>query len=202
MKPPKSPRAGSKDDSRASTPYSRPLIRVDDDFEDEYPDASALATECYTNILRTADLLLDLHNRQTLDEYQLSASARQVLFVIEGAAQPLEPTVIAERLLITTGSMTSLLNNLERRGLIRRQAHPKDRRKLLIDITPAARPIIEDLLPSLHARERDVMAAALSQAEQRALLRSIAKIQHAALAAQAAPAAHGARRRRAGTAPD
>ena len=201
MKPPKPPSAGSKD-NRASTPSRGPLIRVDDDFDDEYPDASALATECYINILRTANLLLDLHNRQTLDEYQLSASARQILFVIEGAAQPLEPTVIAERLLITTGSMTSLLDNLERRGLIRRQAHPKDRRKLLIDITPAARPIIEDLLPSLHARERDVMAAALSQTEQLALLRSIAKIQHAALAAQGVPAAHEARRRRAGTAPD
>lgn len=181
---------------------SRPLVRVDDDFEDEYPGASALATECYTNILRTANLLLNLHNRQTLDEYQLSASARQILFVIEGAGQPLEPTVIAERLLISTGSMTSLLDNLEKRALICRRRHPKDRRKLLVDITPTARPIVEDLLPSLHARERDVMAAALSQAEQRALLQSIAKVQQAALAAQSVPAAHGARRRRAATAPD
>ncbi len=31
-----------------------PLIRVGDDFEDEYPGASALATECYANLYRAA----------------------------------------------------------------------------------------------------------------------------------------------------
>ena len=28
---------------------TEPLIRVGDDFEDEYPGASALATECFAN---------------------------------------------------------------------------------------------------------------------------------------------------------
>ena len=83
---------------------------------------------------RAADLLMALHNRHTLDEYQLSPSARQILAVVEGAGEPLEPSIIAERLLITTGSVTSLLDNLEKRGLIRRLPHPDDRRKLLVEI--------------------------------------------------------------------
>ena len=173
-----------------------PLIRVGDDFEDEYPDASALATECYANMYRTADLLMDLHNRQSLDEYQLSPSARQVLAIVEGAGQALEPSVIADRLLITTASMTSLLDNLEKRGLINRRPHPEDRRKLLINITPAAQTIIDELLPSMHARERDVMDAALSSSEQRSLLKFIAKLQRAALQARSAPIPHGATRHR------
>jgi len=139
---------------------------------------------------------MELHNRQTFDEYQLSPSARQILAVVEGAGRPLEPSVIAERLLVTTGSMTSLLDNLEKRGLIRRQPHPEDRRKLLIDITPAAQTIVDALLPSLHARERDVMAAALSPSEQRSLLRFITKLQQAALEARSTSAVHGATRRR------
>ena len=167
------------------------------DFEDEYPGASALATECYANLFRAADLLMELHNRQTLDDYQLSPSARQILATIEGAGQPLEPSVIAERLLVTSGSMTSLLDNLEKRDLIRRQPHPGDRRKLLIDITPAAQAIVDELLPSLHARERDVMGAALTTNEQRSLLRSLAKLQEAAVQARSAPVPRGATRRRA-----
>lgn len=174
-----------------------PLVRVGDGFGDEYPGADALATECYANLLRAADLLMGLHNRQTLDEYQLSQGARQTLAVIEGAGQPLEPSVIAERLLVTTASMTSLLDNLERRDLIRRQPHPKDRRKILVNVTPAGRAIVDKLLPSLHARERDLMTAALSQSEQRSLLRYLAKIQQAALDAQSTPAPHAAPRRRA-----
>jgi DNA-binding MarR family transcriptional regulator len=140
-----------------------------------------------------------LHDRQTLDDYQLSPSARQILAVVEGAGEPLEPSVIAERLLITTGSVTSLLDNLEKRGLIRRMPHPKDRRKLLVDITPEAQSIVDELLPLLHAREREVIGAALSTNEQRTLLRLIAKLQHAAQQAQSTPAPHAARQRSKGT---
>jgi DNA-binding MarR family transcriptional regulator len=147
-------------------------------------------------LYRAADLLMGLHNRQTLDEYQLSPSGRQVLAIVEGAGEPLEPSVIADRLLITTGSVTSLLDNLEKRGLIRRLPHPQDRRKLLIDITPSAQAIVDELLPSLHAREREVMSAALTTDEQHELLTLIAKLQHAAMQAQSKPTSHSPTRRR------
>lgn len=139
---------------------------------------------------------MGLHNRHTLDQYQLSPSGRGVLAVIEGAGQPLEPSVIAERLVVTTGSMTSLLDNLEKRGLVRRLPHPEDRRKLLIDITPEAQTIVDELLPALHARERDVVSAALSTSEQRQLLRLLAKLQQAAVAARSTPPPKEATRRR------
>ena len=184
---PADPRAGRW----ALTPSKRhdiePLIRVGPDFEDEYPGADKLATECVANLWRTAELLMALHNRYTSDRHQLSPSARGVLAVVEGAGQPLEPTVIAERLVVTTGSMTSLLDNLEKRGLIRRLPHPDDRRKLLIDITPAAQAIVDELLPALHARERDVFHVALTPSEQQSLLRSLAKLQRAAVEASEAP---------------
>ena len=164
-----------------------PLIRVGDDFEVEYPGADALATECYANFWRTADMLMELHNRQTREEYGLSPSARQVLAVVEGAGQPLEPSVIAERLLTTTGTMTSLLDTLAKHGLIQRLPHPDDRRKLLVQITPQAQAVIDALLPSLHARERDVIRDALTASEQRQLLRLIAKLQQAAIRASSVP---------------
>jgi len=99
--------------------------------------------------------------------------------------------------LITRGSMTSILDTLEKRGLITRVAHPNDRRRLLVDVTPDARAILDELLPTLHAREREVIGAALSVKEQRELLELIAKLQHAVLAAQSTPAPRAAARRRA-----
>ena len=177
------------------------LIRVGDDFEEEYPGASALATECFANLVRTGTLLLELHNRQSQDDHQLSGSARQVLAIVEGAGRPLEPSTIGERVFVTTGTMTSVLDTLEKRGLIQRLPHPGDRRKLLIDITPDARAILDELLPSLHARERDVMARALSTVEQRALLRLIAKVQHAAIDVGTTPPRRDGVRRRAGCSP-
>jgi DNA-binding MarR family transcriptional regulator len=181
---------------RPPAPVPEPLRRVGDDFEDEYPGASALATECFANLYQTGNLLMDLHNEHTREKYQLSPSARQVLAVVEGAGEPLEPSVIAERVLITRGSMTSILDTLEKRGLIKRVPHPDDRRRLLVQITPDAQTILDELLPSLHAREREVISAALSTKEQRELLHLIAKLQHAALEAQSTPAPHAAARKR------
>jgi len=175
---------------------AEPLIRVGGDFEDEYPGASALATECYANLVRAGDLLIGLHNRHSHDAYQLSASGRQVLAIIEGAAQPLEPSVIAERLIVTTGTMTAVLDTLERRGLVRRVPHNNDRRKLLVDITPAARAIVDELLPSFHARERDVISGSLSIKDQRELLRLVARVQRAAVLASSTPPRRGARQAR------
>jgi len=175
-------------------PEPQPLVRVGPDFEVEFPDASALATECYANVCRTGDLLIELHNRQTRDDYQLSRSAREVLAVVEGAGEPLEPTVIAQRLLITTASMTPLLDTLEKRGLVQRFPHPDDRRKRLVDITPAARQIVDEFLPSFHARERAIVTNALTVAEQRSLLNLLAKVQRAADDASASEPYRGARR--------
>lgn len=158
------------------------MIVVDDDFEREYPGSRRLATECYANVVRSGDLLIGLHNREAAEEFRLSATAKMALAVIEGAGEPLEPSVIAERLIITSGSMTSMLDTLEKRGLVRRMPHPADRRKLLVDVTDEAVSILDRLLPSLHRREREVIDRALSAEEQTVLLNLLSKVQQAAVA--------------------
>lgn len=155
-------------------------MRVDADFEEEFPGADGLATECYANLVRTGDQLINLHDRQVLAEHGLSGTAKQSLAILEGADGPLEPSVIAERLLITSGSMTSMLDTLERRGLVRRVSHPNDRRKLLVNITADGAAIVDAMLPSLHARERTIINDALTKTEQRALRTMLAKVQASA----------------------
>lgn len=122
-------------------------------------------------------MLIGLHNEQARADYGLSASGKQALAIIEGAREALEPSVIAERLLITTGSTTSMLDTLERAGLVRRMPHPADRRKLLVDVTDDAIAIIDELLPSLHQRERTIIEDALTPSEQQTLLALLAKVQ-------------------------
>jgi len=130
--------------------------------------------------VRNGDQLIGLHNRQAWEDYGLSSTAKQALAVIEGAGEALEPSVIAERLIITTGSMTSMLDTLERRGLVRRSPHPGDRRKLLVQITAEGVAIVDDILPSLHARERAIINDALTKTEQRQLRGLLAKVQASA----------------------
>jgi DNA-binding MarR family transcriptional regulator len=46
------------------------------------------------------------------------------------------PSRLAERLGLTTGSVTTLLDRLEKAGYLSRAAHPTDRRKTVVRVTP------------------------------------------------------------------
>ncbi len=112
---------------------------------------------------------------QALRHHRLSAAGRQALAILEGAGEPLSPTTIAERLIVTTATVTSLLDTLEKRGLLVRQADTTDRRKLLISITDEGRTIVDAFLPEIIALQTAVMAE-LSEPQRRQLLRSLAVV--------------------------
>lgn len=54
--------------------------------------------------------------------------------------------------------MTSLFDTLERRGLIERDPHPVDRRKVLIRLTDEGRAIVDQMLPIVHAASTEAFA--------------------------------------------
>ena len=126
-------------------------IRVPAHFEREFPGASRSGAEVAANLIRAADALLTEIDRRRRDIADLSPSAFQVLAILEGADEPLAAHTIAESLLVSSASMTSLLDTLERRGLIERIRHPGDRRKILIHLTDEARAIVDRMLPVVHA---------------------------------------------------
>ena len=154
----------------------KPALLVDPDFAEEYPGADPLSTECFMNIARASDQMLAELNRRLKADYDLSVSAATVLAIIDGAGEPITPGVIAERAIIAAASTTSVLDTLEKRGLVERRPHPTDRRKLLIELTATGRTTIDHILPGIHCLEEEVMRA-LSPDERRALLGLIAKVQ-------------------------
>src|ERR1700691_2341173 len=102
---------------------SQDPIRVQDDFENEFPGASRSAAEVAANLVRTSNAFVAAIERGPRERAGLSASAFQTLTILEGAGEPLTPHVIADRLLVSSASMTSLIDTLERRGLVERRPH-------------------------------------------------------------------------------
>ena len=109
----------------------------------------------------------------------LSNAAAQTLAIIEGAGGPLAPSVIASRLMITTGSMTSLLDTLERRGLVERQPHPSDRRQLLVHLTDEGQDLVDTFLPEVVVTQT-ALVAGLSEADRAAAVRLAERLSEAA----------------------
>jgi len=127
------------------------------------------------NLARTASLFMTELDRRRHTVVDLSASASQILTTLEGAGEPLPPYVIAKRLLVTTATMTTLLDTLERRGFVRRTPHPGDQRKLLIDITDAGREVVDALLPRIHAGNQEIFVV-LAEEEREVFIRVLARL--------------------------
>ncbi len=131
-------------------------------------------------LVQTCDASIAMVNR-ALRRHGLSAAGRQALAVLEGAGQPLSPTTISERLIVSTASVTSLLDTLERRGLVIRLPDPDDRRRLLVSLTDDGQRVVDAFLPEVVALQTAVMER-ISEPDRQRLLRSLAAIR-AAIAA-------------------
>ena len=71
----------------------------------------------------------------------------------------LTPRELADRLGLTTGSATTMLDRLEKVGYVTRSAHPSDRRKLLVHATAVARERAFELIGPLVAEgERTLLS--------------------------------------------
>jgi DNA-binding MarR family transcriptional regulator len=141
----------------------------------------ASANECIVGIVRAGEAFVALANR-ALSGYQLSPAARQALAVLDGAGEPLSPTEIARRLIVTTASVTSLLDTLERRGLVERRADPADRRRLLVAITPPAQALVRQYVPEVVALQDAVMDG-ISEEDRQQLIAVLTRIREAIAAA-------------------
>jgi DNA-binding MarR family transcriptional regulator len=176
-------------------------VRVPAGFEQEFPGASRSASEVAVNLALAQAALIAQIERPAREAHGLSASAFQALAILDGAGEPIPGHVIAGRLLVSSASMTSLLDTLERRGLAERRPHPTDRRMILVHLTADGQRIIDQQLPVLHA----VIAQAIStlpEDDREHLLTSLTTIRARVgqIASQPLPPAKARQGRRAGNA--
>lgn len=150
-------------------------VRVSPGHERRYKGSDKLATEVVINLLRAEGLASAELNRR-LRNYGLSTGTFNVLMILEGASEPLCPWQIGERLLVTRGTVTGLLDSLERAGLITRSQHPEDRRMLLIQLTDAGRARLREVWAE-HFPAEKAMTASLSEREKQTLIRLLGKLQ-------------------------
>ena len=113
---------------------------------------------------------------EVFGERNLSHAAGNLLAVIEGAGGPITAGQAAEAMHITSGSMTSLVDTLEGKGLLQRFPDPSDRRRVLLDVTPDAEALLDEVLPRVVVRARQI-AAHLSDDEILQLLALLDKVE-------------------------
>ncbi len=111
-----------------------------------------------------------LHNRYTVDEIT------DTQFIVLRALRkgPCNTSFLAQMLGVTLSAVTALINRLHRMGLVTRQRHEKDRRQVLITITPKG----IKLLGEVEEKRNLLLAlylAKVSESERKQLLELLQK---------------------------
>jgi len=124
--------------------------------------------------LNRAQHAIDGPLRRQVDAHGLTMKEFAVLEVLLHKG-PLPVGEIGERVLLTSGSMTYVLDQLEARELIARQADPNDRRVQQVLLTDAGRSLVETVFPE-HARHVQTLMADLSISDKEALFQLLHRL--------------------------
>ena len=122
------------------------------------PGQSGLLTR-----LSRVGLLLDAFQHRCLDPFKLRFVDYSVLRVLQLAGE-LSPSELAELTVRSTGGMTQIVDRLVRAGLVARTAHPDDRRKIFVALTPKGS-ALADQARKAYDRERARVLGPLTDKE-------------------------------------
>jgi len=133
-----------------------------------YPGSTAerLALSTYLKLTRASERLW---NRLApgLQREDLSPSQFGVLEALHHLG-PMHQRDLGERILKSSGNMTLVIDNLEKRGLVRRERSTEDRRFIQVHLTPEGERLIRRVFPG-HAAAITRELTVLTQEEQRTL---------------------------------
>ncbi|RMF13365.1 MAG: MarR family transcriptional regulator [Candidatus Dadabacteria bacterium] len=88
---------------------------------------------------------------------------------------PLCQRALADKILKTGGNLTTVIDNLERNGLVRRERSTQDRRFITVHLTDAGRELIARIFPA-HAEDVARAFAPLTATEQTTLASLLKKL--------------------------
>jgi MarR family 2-MHQ and catechol resistance regulon transcriptional repressor len=104
-----------------------------------------LALNTFIKLTRATDALLGrLNQRGTLGK--LTSSQFGVLEALYHLG-PLCQTELSNKILRSTGNMTMVIDNLEKRNLVRRERHSEDRRMVRVSLTETGQELIAQVFP-------------------------------------------------------
>lgn len=112
-------------------------------------DRSETALVALRRILRATEL----NSRLLASQTGLTTSQLIILQIIANAGKVL-PSTVARSARLTQATVTSLVDKLERNGLVTRSRDTEDRRRIWIEVTPAGIHALADSPDLLHDRFR------------------------------------------------
>jgi DNA-binding MarR family transcriptional regulator len=150
--------------------------RLVDQWGPERPDLDLDVMATAARLMQ-AGALIGRQIEQLAAGYGVNRAEGDVLFALRRSGPPyrLLPSQLSEALLVSSGTLTSRLDRLERKGLIERIPNPSDRRSVEIALTESGRGMADEAV-TIHVENERKMLSVLSAREREALNRITSKL--------------------------
>ena len=133
-----------------------------------------LSMAAVSNIFRTATAVRKHMERAVLKSHSLSWSAFVILFVLRIWGKQ-ESRVLAAEAGVSGGTLTGVLDTLERKGLASRHPVKSDRRRVEVVLTNAGTRVANEVMPAINSVESRVTGG-LDEDEKEMLARLLRKV--------------------------
>lgn len=150
---------------------------AEEQWKQQHPNIDTIVMSLVGRLLEVTHLLERDWLKPLAIQFGLHQGEFDVVATLRRSGEPyaLTPTDLYESLMLSSGAMTSRLDQLERKGLIERIRSLNDRRSVLVRLTPAGLGLIEKMLP-LHVANEQTALASLHMDEQKQLNALLAKL--------------------------
>ena len=141
--------------------------------ENRITDHQRTVLKTYTQMMRAADAVTTRMHRHLADS-GLTNSQFGVLEALYHLG-PLCQRDIGRKILKTSGNMTTVIDNLEKRKLVARVKDLQDRRRVSVELTPAGYDLIGTVFP-IHAEIAEQVFAVMNPGELQTLGNLLKKV--------------------------
>lgn len=145
-------------------------------WQRERPDLNLDALQVLSRISRLAHHL-DTGRKSAFAKSDLESWEFDVLASLRRAGKPyaLPPRELIKENLVTSGTMTNRIDQLEKRNLVSRRPDPADGRSVIVSLTETGKQLVDAAFSNLLEIEAELLAdlSKADQAELATLLRSL-----------------------------
>ena len=132
-----------------------------------------LAVATFSRLSKTANVIsTEVH--KPLAKHKLTTSQFGVLEALYKLG-PMYQRDLAREIVKTTGNITTVIDNLEKNDLVRREREAKDRRYFMVVLTTKGQKLIKKIYPT-HVKQIEQVLKRLTKTEQERLLKICEKL--------------------------
>lgn len=154
------------------------------DRERGHENSEHLQLRAWLRLLTCANLIEARVRAGLRESYSITLPRFDVLSQLarardDGNPDGLTMGELSQRMMVSAGNVTGLVDGLVSDGLVMRQAHARDRRSARVSLTSSGKDAFEAMLPT-HERWIDEAFSALDAGELKRLLALLAKLKTSA----------------------